>query len=72
MASLTITVPDPQVSRVVAAFRAKFSNVVDPALSDANFMRGVLAYIAKAIVRDYEINNAEVAAAGTVTDIGAS
>lgn len=68
MAQLTITIPDEQVDRVLAAFAERAGkDVGDMTAADA---RGVLVTLIKKIVRSYERQEAEKAI--VTTDVDAS
>ena len=68
MATLTITIPDAQVPRVLAAFAARAG--VPAGDMTAEDARGVLLGLIKTIVRQHERDAAE--AAIVVTDIDAT
>jgi len=66
MAQLTITIPDAQVQRVLAAFAARIG-VENPTAED---IRGEIINLVKIIVRTHEEEAAK--AAIVVTDVDAS
>lgn len=69
MAQLTITIPDAQVDRVLAAFAPR-AGVEDPANMTAEDARGVLIDLIKKIVRQHERQEAEEAI--VITDVEAT
>ena len=64
MASLSITVPDGEVNRIVAAFEVRFGP--KGGLTAANFMAAQIKNYVKSVVRDVESAAAAVAAGATV------
>lgn len=62
MASLTITVPDAVLPRVIAAIRSRHYDITD-GLGDAQAGRAVIARLLRREVALYERSLAEIAAA---------
>lgn len=76
MATITLTIPDDQVARVVAAMKEHDGrNPADglpQGVTQAAFVRRVLADWVRARVRQYELSQAVQVAGDSVTDIDAS
>lgn len=70
MATLSITVADAHVSRVIAAFEVKFGRQVGE--TDTQFARRILATYVRNLVLDYERDRDSAAAANAVTAVDAS
>lgn len=68
MATLSVTVPDDTVPRVVSALRTYYPDLADPALTDAQVGRRAIVMHLRMVVAYVEGNKAAADASASVQD----
>lgn len=67
MATITLTIPDTLVPRIVAMMRARYATQIPAGTPDAAVARGVLKFWLKKALADYEADQATATGQTNVT-----